>query len=99
MIDGSHLKWADGGTVAVRWCNDVDNDDDDINEQCEKSLNVETPESDESPLIDEIVSSDVICNERIKSFHTSSSLRSRLTWSNEASVSSAYFSISSLSIE
>jgi hypothetical protein len=57
MIDGSHLKWHDCGIVVVRLSNDVDNN----NEQCEKSLNVDTPESDESPLIDEIVSSDVIC--------------------------------------
>ncbi len=62
MIDGSHLKWHDGGIVVVRLSNDIDNDDD-VNEQCEKSLNVDTPESDESPLIDEIVSSDVICYE------------------------------------
>ncbi len=52
MIDGSHLKWHDCGIVVVRLSND--------DEQCEKSLNVDTPESDESPLIDEIVSSDVI---------------------------------------
>ncbi len=64
MIDGSHLKWHDCGIVFVRLSNDVDNEDDDDdnnNEQCEKSFNVDTPESDESLLIDEIVSSDVIC--------------------------------------
>jgi hypothetical protein len=64
MIDGSHLKWHDCGIVFVRWSNDVDKDEDDNNELCEKSLNVDTPESDESPLIDEIVSSDVICEEK-----------------------------------
>ena len=58
MIDGSHLRWQAGGRVVVRWSND--DDDDDTNEQCEKSLNVDTPESLESPLIDEIVSSEVI---------------------------------------
>ncbi len=56
MNDGSHLKWHDCGIVVERLSNDVD----DNNEQCEKSLNVDTPESDESPLIDEIVSSEVI---------------------------------------
>ncbi len=54
MIDGSHLKWDDFGfIVAVRLSNNVDDD----NELCEKSLNIDTPES---PLIVEIVSSDVI---------------------------------------
>ena len=56
MNDGSHLKWHDCDLVIDRLGNDVE----DNNEQCEKSLNVDTPESDESPLIDEIVSSDVI---------------------------------------
>lgn len=53
MIDGSHLKWDvfDFGT-AVRLSNNVD----DENELCEKSLNVETPESIESILIVDIVS-------------------------------------------
>ncbi len=58
MIDGSHLKWHDFGIVVavVRLCNNVEDD----NEQCEKSINVDTPESSESLLIVEIVSSDVI---------------------------------------
>jgi len=55
MIDGSHLKWDDFGFVVTVWLsNNVVEDD---NESCEKSLNVDTPES---PLIVEIVSSDVI---------------------------------------
>lgn len=56
MIDGSHLKWDDlAFGTAVRLSNNVDDD----NEQCEKSLKVDTPESVESLLIVEIVSSQV----------------------------------------
>jgi len=61
MIDGSHLKWDDFVFVtAVRLSNNVDDD----NEQCENSLNVDTPESIESRLIVEIVSSDVFYNSK-----------------------------------
>lgn len=57
MIDGSPRKWQD--------------DDEDTKEWCEKSVKVDTPESDESPLIDDIVSSDVIYSKDKTSFSTS----------------------------
>ena len=61
MIDGSHLKWDDFDVgTRVRLSNNVEDD----NELCEKSLSVDTPESLESLLIVEIVSSSVFYYQR-----------------------------------